>query len=114
MNPFDLLQSTAFNVVTNTMGYDATWMRSEVLTGDVTFTARVLLNNPTEDRKVLKTDFDPLTHRMEYKQGDFPGLFEMVQKGREEVVTVNGQQYGIIHVTAKYDGKTYIAELQKL
>ncbi len=108
-NLFDHLQDTAFNLVTKTMGYAASWTDGQALTQN----ANVLLNDPTKTATILDQPFNPKMHLMEYKQGDFKGLFELVNSGKEHIVTINGMNYGVLDVNSKFDGKTYVATLQK-
>ena len=108
-NIFDGLQDNCFDVVTTTMGYDATWSPS---VGGPTQTARVLFNNPTESRKLSEVEYDPYAYRMEYKMGVFNGLKESADANGTEVVTIKGQQYNVRQVAAKNDGNTLIAVLE--
>lgn len=108
-NIFDGLQNTAFDVVTTTMGYDATWSPSE---GGSTLTGRILFNNPTESKKLSEVEYDPYAYRMEYKRGVFDGLKESVDRNGTETVTIKGQDYYVRQVAAKHDGNTLIATLE--
>lgn len=108
-NIFDGLQNTCFDTVTTVMGYDATWSPS---IGGPTKTGRVLLNNPTESRKVSEVEYDPYVYRMEYKRGVFDGLKESADANGTETVTIRGQQYVVREVAAKNDGNTMIATLE--
>lgn len=113
-NIFDDMQEKAFGVVTKTMGYDAAWK---------TFSGRVLFNEPTDYKslggkgtgdsdiaKYINKTFD-----MEYFEGVFPGLFEAsrVAKAIPEQVTVNGVDYYVRSIERKFDGKNYIAKLER-
>lgn len=109
-NLFDELQEGAFDVVTDTMGYDAAWG---------SFTGRVLFNQPTEMERLGKqtpTIYNDKTYIMEYREGVFPGLFEAVRasKQKAEKMTVNEIEYMVRKVEKKYDGKNYVATLEKL
>jgi hypothetical protein len=106
-NIFDGLQETAFNIVTNTMGYPATWQPS---TGELK-TANVLFKDATQTAKLLELPYDPKNSMIEYKQGDFNGLKEAVDSGKEPVIEVNGIQYGVMEINTKYDGKTIVANI---
>ncbi len=108
-NLFDDLQDGAFDIVTNTMGYDATWTPSE---GGDEQTARVLINNPTESKKMSIAEYDPYRWDMEYKKSDFLGLKDAVDKNNVEIVTINGADYYIRQVIAKWDGKTMVAAME--
>lgn len=111
MGLFDHLQHTAFKVVSQTMGYSASW---QPLAGGALKTAVVLFKDATQTAKLLDQPFDPKLHLAEYQQGDFSGLFEAVNNGAEEQIKVNGINYGVLDVTSKFDGKTYIATLALL
>lgn len=108
-NIFDGLQDTTFDVVTTTMGYDATWSPSA---GGPTKTGRVLFNNPTESKKISEVEYDPYAYRMEYKKGVFNGLKQSADSNGTEIVTIKGQQYYVRQVAAKHDGNTLIAVLE--
>jgi hypothetical protein len=108
-NIFDGLQDSTFDVVTTTMGYDATWSPS---IGGPTKTGRVLFNNPTESKKLSEVEYDPFAYRMEYKRGVFNGLKESADRNGTEVVTIRAQQYFVRQVAAKNDGNTLIATLE--
>jgi len=108
-NIFDDLQDAAFDVVTNTMGYDASWVPSE---GGASLTARVLFNNPTETRKLSQVEYDPFRWEMEYKKGDFNGLKDAVDKNNIEIVTLNGKDFYVRQIVAKLDGRTLVATME--
>jgi hypothetical protein len=104
LTPFERLQRNTFDVITRTMGYVCTWGALE---------ARVTFQNPTEEMKVAGVDYDPTAWVMEYRYEDFPGLELAVSKrGAVETVTIEGQQYDVRKITRKFDGKTYLAQLQ--
>lgn len=110
-NLFDSLQDTAFGIVTNTMGYSASWTPSssaELITGPILF------KNATETAKILDVPYNPKRCLMEYHVGVFNQLKPLVDVGSEETVSINGIDYGVMQVTSKYDGKTFYAELQIL
>jgi hypothetical protein len=110
MNLFDSLQESAFSIVTNTMGYTASWQLS---IGEAKL-ARVLFKDATETAKILDQVYSPKNCMIEYKQGDFPGLKEAADSGSEEMITINGLQYGVLEVNSEFDGKTLLAYLTKL
>lgn len=107
-NLFDDIQGSAFKVVTNTMGYDATWTPTA---GGPEQTARVLFKDPTERAEMLNVDYDPGISMMEYYVGSFENLKPAVDAKNDEIVTINGDQYGVQTARKKYDGKTFYAEL---
>lgn len=109
MNRFDQLQEKAQRVVTRTMGYSAIWIP---LVGGPAFTAEVLFNQPTQKEDVSDEHYIIQRPRMEYFEGDFPGLFESVEDKNNEVVTVNNQQFIAFLAEKKYDGKTIILHLE--
>jgi hypothetical protein len=114
VNLFDRLQATAFDVVTATIGYDASWSPS---IGGTTQQGKVLLKNPTEAKGYLGNqdynlpEFDPNHWIIEYRSGIFNGLKESADNRNTEYVTVNGQQFFVKSVSSKYDGKNLIAAL---
>jgi hypothetical protein len=111
-NPFDLLESTLFDVVTATMGYDATWLPS--VGGLPVLSGRVLFGSPSQGHKIVLQDVDYLPEKwyMEYKRGVFDGLKEAVDANRDEMVNINGNSFYIRQITTKYDGDTFVALLQ--
>lgn len=109
LNIFDRLQDVSFNVVTLTMGYDATWSPSG---GGPVKTGRVLFNNPTESKKLSEVEYDPFAYRMEFKKGVFDGLKESTDQNTIETVTINSVNYYVRQVATKYDGNTLIATLE--
>lgn len=111
MNLFDSIQDTVFNIVSNTFGDSASWMPSN---GVVLITGSILFKDATETAKILDQPYTPKNCMMEYKFGDFTGLFELTAVGSEERVNINSLEYGVLKVTSKWDGKTFFAELQQL
>jgi hypothetical protein len=108
-NLFDNVQEAAFDIVTTTMGYDATWTPSG---GGPEKTGRVLLNNPTESRKIAEVEYNPYEYYMEYKRGIFDGLKEAADANADEVVTIKNVEYDVLEVAAKFDGNTLIAKVK--
>lgn len=113
MNAFDAYQEAAFDVVSNTMGYDASWTPSA---GGPTQTCKALLKNPTEAQAFQPVghelpEYNPHHWMMEYRQGNFEGLKVAVDSNEVEEVTVNGQTFNVSAVYTKFDGKTYYAIL---
>jgi len=108
--PFEALQRSTFSVIQGVMGFAATWTPAA---GGTTLTSRVLFQNPTEDMKLAGVDYDPAHWRMEYQIGDFNGLFTAANARQSaEVVTIEGENYYVRKVSKKFDGKTYVADLQ--
>lgn len=111
-NIFDSLQDNLFNLTTTVFGYDAEWTPSA---GGALQTARVHFKKPTAERDVhYEVIFNSVMHMMEYKFGDFVGLFEAVQGNQNETVTINGIDYYIRQIRAYWDGKTYRAEIEPI
>jgi hypothetical protein len=110
-SPFDSLQDATFSTVTNIMGYDAEWTPKA---GGETQSAKVLYNGPTEKEKLFSADYDPLKIMMEYKEGDFAGLFDASRvKNSREIVQIDSLgEFYIKSVKKKWDGKTYEAQLE--
>lgn len=110
-NLFDGLQDTAFAIVTNTMGYTATWVPSSgLIPGGLT--AQVLFKDATEMARLLQIEYDPQRAMIEYTINDLPGLKASVDLKTDELVVINGIQYGVEKVRALADGKTLAADLQ--
>lgn len=111
-NLFDRLQAQAFDQVGRVMGYDAVWTRES---DGQEVTGRVLFKEPTEKEKLSGGDsfeYTPRVFYAEYKQGDFPGLFDSARAGITELFEVNGGSYLVVDVQAKFDGRTFVAKLQ--
>ncbi len=109
MNLFDDLQRGAFGVVTHTMGYAASWQPTA---GGAVQTATVLFKDASQTARVLQIEYDPKRAMIEYYDGHFNGLKASVNAKNDEVIMVNGVQYGVNAITADADGKTYIAHLE--
>lgn len=108
--PFEALQRAAFGVIQDVMGFAATWTPAA---GGDEKTARVLFQNPTEDMKLAGVDYAPDHWRMEYQIDDFPGLETAANRRQSaEIVEIEGTQYYVRKVSKKFDGKTFIADLQ--
>jgi hypothetical protein len=107
-NVFDALQNNSFDIITQTMGYDATWTP---LVGGAQVTARVLFKDPTEMHELGMVEYSPVGYMMEYRRGTFDGLFESTRNGYTEEVSVNGIAYYVRDIKSSYDGKTYRAKL---
>ncbi len=108
-NLFDHFQTNALSIARRVFGYDAVWTKS---TGG-TENGRVLLKEPTSDYELGGVTFTPFCSVMEYHQGTFSELFNAVNSKRNESVSVNGVDYYVRTVTAKNDGKTYIAIIER-
>lgn len=109
MNIFDSLKTKAFDVVTNVMGYNATW-----LSGSITYSARVGFKDPSEKQELSGIDsWNPDEPFMEYRIGFFENLKTRVDTGNLEHVTIEGIGYfAVVEVKTKYDGETFVARLR--
>lgn len=109
MNIFDSLKKQAFDVIVNTMGYDAVWVSESI-----TFTARVGYKDPSEKQELSGIDsWNPDEPFMEYRIGFFENLKTKVDTGNLEHVTIEGVGYfAVVEVKTKYDGETFIARLR--
>lgn len=110
MNLFDGLQDTAFNVVTTSMGYPASWQPP---TGELQ-TANVLYKDPSQTARLLDQEYDAENCMIEYKRSEFIGLKSLVDSKAEPTILVNGIEYGVMEVNPKFDGNTMIANLKRL
>lgn len=98
------------SIANRVYGYDATWQPS---VGGSLQTGRVLLKEPTSDYELGGVTFTPFCSIMEYFVGVFPELFNAANNKRNETVTVNDVEYYVRTVTAKYDGKTFVAVIER-
>ncbi len=108
---FQTLQNTVFEQAKSLFGYPCSWTSVD---GVATWSGRVLFKNPTERLDVGTFQYDPFRYEMEYKNGDFPGLYERVE-GRgnpPEQVEIDGVKYEVRDITAHFDGQTFKATLQ--
>lgn len=111
-NVFDGYKANVFDIAAQTMGYDSLWIPSDGSVPDG-YTARVLFNNPSEKKNLAGIEYDPRNWKMEYRFTQFPGLKDIVDTSTtEESVTINGHDYWVRAVDAKFDGDTYIAILE--
>jgi hypothetical protein len=119
MNIFDTLKKKAFDVVTNLMGYDASWTNS---VSNVLLTAKVGYKDPSEKQELSGIDsWNPDQPFMEYRAGFFPGLKESVDAGVAEYVLITQQgdadsvigYFNVKEVKTKVDGDTFVARLVK-
>ncbi len=110
-NLFDNAQKAAFGIVTNTMGYNASWSPSS---GSELQEGKVLLKEPTREEELLGVEYNPTVWVSEWHKPDFEGLFEASRDGKKETIIIEGVSYRVRAVTAIYDGKTYKAVLQKI
>lgn len=113
-NPFDGMQAAAYTVVSDTMGYNATWIPSNgSAPGGIV--GRVLFKNPTQNKELGGIDYDPNHYEMEYFAGVFDALKPLVDLNNvSETVIISGNNYLVQGVKQNFDGKTFIATLAPL
>lgn len=114
MNIFDSVKRKAFDVVTHTMGYNATWTSSEP--GSLELKARVGFKDPSEKQELSGIDsWNPEEPFMDYRIDFFEGLKTRVDSGQAEFVDIDTKgRFAVVEVHTKYDGDTYIARLRKI
>ena len=110
MSAFDQLQKNTYDIVSTNFGDDASWCPAA--NPSATMSGKVLLKEPTTDIELGQVTYTPGTAIMEYYPAIFPGLQDSVNHGVIEEVIVNGTEYYVRAVPAKYDGKVIIAVLQ--
>lgn len=110
-SPFDNLEKAAHNAAMAVMGYPSSWTPS---TGGDAIEGRMGIKVPTMGRDTQGKGFDPQVPMLEYLNPDFPGLFDNVREGKQEVVTVDGVDYTVFKATKKYDGDTVTLEARIL
>lgn len=108
--PFTVLQEKVFDIVTNIMGYDATWTPVD---GGSVLSGKVCFKDPHSDLELAGFQFTPKTKIAEWKAGDFAGLETAFNSGLERLV-IEGHQYSVIHVKSLWDGKTYQAVMEQI
>ena len=109
MNIFDSLKKQAFDVVTDTMGYNATWLSESILNS-----ARVGFKDPSEKQELSGIDsWNPDEPFMEYRIGFFENLKLNVDSGNLEHIIIEGIGYfAVVEIKTKYDGETFVARLR--
>ena len=114
MNIFDSLKVQVFDVVTDQMGYNATWLSSE--SGSSVLAARVGYKDPSEKQELSGFgDWEPDVPYMEYRAGFFTDLKSRVDSGSFETVAIEGKgNFSIRKVITRYDGDTFLATMEKL
>ena len=118
-SPFDLLQETMMSVVFSQFGYEASW--SPLAGGDTQFARVGFMDATKNEAAIANRNYELLYPEMEYKFEDFVGLETSVRSTRNhESVTIsfasdgsNDVVYDVRKIKAKYDGKTFIATLEK-
>lgn len=108
-NIFDRLQTGLWETVNKTFGYDATWQPSQ---GGALQSAKVLYKDPSQNEKLQGIEYNPYHWQIEYNLGSFDGLMEAVRAGETETISLLSKTFYVREVTAHWDGKTYIANLE--
>lgn len=110
-NFFDSLRDKAFDITTQVMGYDASWIPRETPEAEP-ITARVHFKIPDEKQELGGVDYMPPTPFMEYRAPFFEGLYEAVRANNgQEPVTIDGKEYIVMAVDKIADGATFRAYL---
>ncbi len=115
-NEFDLLKMQVFDTTTKAMGYSAEWTP---LAGGTKQTCRVHFKSPNAMVKNFgNVMFEARMYKMEYKRGDFVGLYELIVNapsvangGNLEVVVIEGVSYYCDSINAMFDGDYYEVSL---
>lgn len=108
-NVFDTLKAQTFDVIATTMGYDA------VCQG---VAARVLFNSPSVEEKVSAHDYAYERPTLEFKEGDWPGVRDLIEAKEDVVITVRGIDYYALKIVGEgktaHDGETYKVILEEI
>jgi hypothetical protein len=116
---FQQAQIACFDTNLKLYGQDCTWEKSG---GDVVDT--VLFNDPTKAAKfnvisgrglshVGYDNADVVSPYIEYRKGQFDGLFELVYNNAEnQYVSTDGIRFCCKSITSFFDGQTYRIALQ--
>lgn len=116
MSFFDSIQKTVFQIATNTFGDTATWLPFDLSPEQ---TGKVLYQDATARHTMDQNDYNIERFVMEYKAGDFNGLFESVAMANNEkvkIVFTNGLEmnFWVKRCEKLFDGKTIKAFLQPI
>lgn len=107
---FDDLKDGVFSRVLDIMGESAVWQSSE---GDVE--GRILFKYPTKDDKIGNENeylYKPNTPTAEWYKDTFVGLKESTDAQAHEFLVIRENTYLVTSVETKFDGDTYIANLE--
>lgn len=106
-NVFDTLKANTFSAIAITMGYDAVWNG---------ITARVLFNDPSVNEKVSEHEYDYHRPTIEFKEGDWPGMKELIEAKADVIIETRGNQYYALKIAGMVakDGETYKVQLQEV
>lgn len=109
MAVFDEIAECAFSNVLNVMGENAARQSSSGGYEE----GRVLFKCPTQSETVGDNyEYKPNTPTAEYYKGTFNGLKQNVDKQNNEFLLIRGSKYLVTSVETKYDGDTFIANLE--
>ncbi|MCO5285202.1 MAG: hypothetical protein M9898_02170 [Chitinophagaceae bacterium] len=106
-NVFDTLKVNTFSAIAVTMGYDASWNG---------ITARVLYNDPSVSEKVSEHGYDYQRPTLEYKEGDWPGMRELIEAKQDVIIEIKGKNYYALKIVGAVarDGDTYKVQLEEI
>ncbi len=117
---FQEAQNICFDTNLKLYGQDATWVTTDgELNKDI-----VLFNDPTREVKLQVINGRVLNHvgydntdivspYIEYRNGQYEGLWELVYEGMiNQFVETGGKLYVTKHTTSFWDGQTYRIQLQ--
>jgi len=110
---FDEYEQMAFSHVLSTMGEDAIWESS---TGELV-EGKILFKDSTKSETIGSADsyeYPPEKPIAEWWQDTFIGLKELSDEQTNEYLRIRGVRYFITHVETKFDGDTYVANLEKV
>lgn len=110
-NIFDSLGKAVFNTCNKTFGYPVSW---QPVAGGAPLLADVLFGDPTKVTKIDEADFNNNQPWFEYKEGDLQGLFQSVNNGTTETVTVDGTAYYVRSIKRDFDGKCFKAFIENV
>ncbi len=110
MAAFDNIQNLLFDKVEAIFGDTVTWTPTS---GAADVIGLMLINEPTKRTQLVEQiTYEPIYHKGEYRLGQFAGLFESVQAGTIEYITRGANSYVVRYADAKYDGKTFVLQLE--
>ena len=108
---FDTMAKMVGSSISNLMGETAFWLSSN---GGRT-PGNILFKNPSEPIQIGDSEgyeYRPGNATAEFYEDIFPGLKQAVDNETTEYLEIRGQQYLVVSVTTKFDGKIYVAQLE--
>jgi len=107
---FEKFKKSVFAQTLKMFGVDAVWtpVNAEIV-------GRVFFKDPTQSRTIGDGDvyrIDPSLPTAEYFAGTFIGLKEAVERQSHEYLRIRNRIYLVTKVETKFDGDTYVAELE--